>query len=93
MNMEFNIQNGLDRGMTIAEIQQKLNVILALDILRVATTIKAADDQPVGLRPHVVWLEERLKEIEDAVGRYNKSNKQIPTEWTIELLELVKFLL
>lgn len=48
---------------------------------------------PLGLTPQIIWYEQRIKDIEEAIDRYKKANKEIPLEWTDELLELCKILL
>jgi len=44
---------------------------------------------PLGLKPRKFVIEERLKEIEEAISRYLKAVKQIPIEWLNEYNELL----
>jgi hypothetical protein len=41
--------------------------------------------EPVGLIPNKIWISQRIKQIKEAINRYNKVNKEIPKEWIIEL--------
>lgn len=43
---------------------------------------------PIGLKPKKNWINERIKEILEAMLRYNNNGKDIPSEWITELLEL-----
>lgn len=40
---------------------------------------------PIGLRPRVVWLNEREMELLEAMDRYEKAGKEIPVMWGMEL--------
>lgn len=40
---------------------------------------------PIGLIPYDIWISQRIKQIKEAIERYNKLNKEIPKEWVIEL--------
>ena len=40
---------------------------------------------PIGLRPRVVWLNEREMELLEAMYRYEKAGKEIPVMWGMEL--------
>ena len=40
---------------------------------------------PLGLRPRMVWLNEREMEIVEAMERYEKAGKEIPEKWQFEL--------
>lgn len=42
---------------------------------------------PLGLKPQKIWVEERIKEILEAMARYNEAGKAIPREWLEELGE------
>lgn len=42
---------------------------------------------PLGLRPQWIWVEMRIKEIEEAMERYRLKNRPIPEEWDLELHE------
>ena len=48
---------------------------------------------PLGIVPEVIWYEQRIQEIEEAIERFTQVGKDIPIEWTLELLELTKVLL
>ena len=39
---------------------------------------------PLGLRPRVVAMEDRIKEINEAIERYRQAHKDIPVEWLKE---------
>jgi len=41
--------------------------------------------EPIGLIPYDIWISQRIKQIKEAIERYNKLNKEIPKEWIIEL--------
>lgn len=43
---------------------------------------------PLGLRPKNIWMLERIAEIREAMARYAKAGKDIPSAWMVELLEL-----
>lgn len=47
---------------------------------------------PIGLIPYPIWLmnclEERMKDINNAMRRYYEVNKPIPNSWTYEYLQL-----
>lgn len=45
---------------------------------------------PLGIVPRFIRDEERISEIYSAMGRYIKAKKQIPTEWTKEIIDLSK---
>jgi len=45
---------------------------------------------PVGIKPRHLHDTNRIKEIHSAMGRYIEDAKQIPAEWTKELLDLSK---
>lgn len=40
---------------------------------------------PIGLRPRIIWLNEREMEILEAMDRYEKAGKEIPVLWGMEL--------
>lgn len=40
---------------------------------------------PIGLRPRIIWLNEREIEILEAMDRYEKAGKEIPVMWGMEL--------
>ena len=40
---------------------------------------------PIGLRPRIIWLNEREMEITEAMERYEKAGKEIPEMWGMEL--------
>jgi hypothetical protein len=39
---------------------------------------------PLGLMPRALWIEKRMRDIEDAVSRYNMDNKEVPQIWREE---------
>ena len=41
-----------------------------------------------GLRPRNIWILERIAEIREAMTRYAKAGKDIPSAWMVELLDL-----
>lgn len=47
---------------------------------------------PIGLKP--LWLvkEQRLRDIQQAISRFNEANYAIPEEWQIEIKELTEWL-
>jgi len=50
----------------------------------------AAKKPPVGIKPRHLHDTARIKEIHAAMGRYIEDAKQIPAEWSKELLDLSK---
>ena len=40
---------------------------------------------PIGLRPRIIWLNEREIELLEAMERYEKAGKEIPETWNMEL--------
>ena len=40
---------------------------------------------PLGLRPRIIWLNEREIELLEAMERYEKAGKEIPEMWSMEL--------
>ena len=40
---------------------------------------------PLGLRPRIIWLNEREIELLEAMERYEKAGKEIPETWNMEL--------
>lgn len=52
--------------------------------------IKMPVKPPLGLRPKWLSDEQRLEEILAASERYIEANKELPQEWMIELIELVR---
>lgn len=46
------------------------------------------DKPPIGLRPRWIVQALRIREILEAMGRYNSVGKPIPEEWSEELDEL-----
>lgn len=40
---------------------------------------------PIGLRPRIIWLNERAMEITEAIERYQEVGKEVPERWNIEL--------
>lgn len=49
-----------------------------------------AEKPPLGLIPHRYWVEDRIREIYQAITRYNTVNKLVPNEWLEELITLQK---
>jgi hypothetical protein len=45
---------------------------------------------PIGLYPRLFWIEDRIREIQEAVSRYAQLRKRPPDEWEIELKSLWK---
>ena len=50
------------------------------------------EKSPVGLRPRFIVVEERIREIQEALQRYVSANKAVPAEWLVELNEHTQFL-
>lgn len=46
---------------------------------------KKYEKPPLGLRPRIIWLNEREMEILEATDRYEKAGKEIPILWGVEL--------
>lgn len=46
------------------------------------------DKDPIGLRPMYIMVIARLREIDEAVERYNKAEKPVPAIWITERLIL-----
>ena len=46
---------------------------------------KKYEKPPLGLRPRIIWLNEREMEIREAIDRYEKAGKEIPIMWGMEL--------
>lgn len=40
---------------------------------------------PIGLRPRIIWLNEREMEITEAIERYQEAGKEVPEVWRMEL--------
>lgn len=40
---------------------------------------------PIGLRPRIIWLNEREMEITEAIERYQEVGKEVPEVWRMEL--------
>jgi|JI9StandDraft_1071089.scaffolds.fasta_scaffold21386_10 hypothetical protein len=53
-------------------------------------TISQEAKPPVGLEPHLLWLEARRDALYGAIHRYSESCYPVPTEWLAEVLELEK---
>lgn len=45
---------------------------------------EVATKPPIGLKPELIVLEQRQKEIQEAVTRYMEAGLEIPKEWTAE---------
>ncbi len=43
------------------------------------------EEPPIGLRPRIIWLNEREMEICEAIERFEKAGKEIPIMWNVEL--------
>lgn len=48
----------------------------------------AADKPPMGLRPRYIVAQERAIEIVEAMDRYVRAGKKLPTEWLTELIDV-----
>ena len=46
---------------------------------------KKYEKPPLGLRPRIIWLNEREIELLEATERYEKAGKEIPILWGVEL--------
>lgn len=44
---------------------------------------------PIGILPHFIWVEERLKDIREAIKRYVVADEPIPEEWINEYVDLL----
>ncbi|MFW5438109.1 hypothetical protein [Paenibacillus apiarius] len=44
---------------------------------------------PLGIMPKRIWIEQRCKEITDAIQRYIEAGHTIPIEWVMEYNELL----
>ena len=49
-----------------------------------------AEKPPLGIIPHRYWVEDRIREIYQAIIRYHTVNKTVPNEWLEELITLQK---
>jgi hypothetical protein len=47
---------------------------------------------PLGIKPKVLWVEERLKDLDNAIVRYVGMNYDVPQEWIRERVEHVQYL-
>jgi hypothetical protein len=45
---------------------------------------------PIGLRPRVAWIADRMLEISQAIQRYTAAFKPIPVSWIHEYNELAE---
>ncbi len=54
------------------------------------TKVKAVTEAPKGIKPRHLHDNARILEIHAAMGRYIEASKQIPSEWTKEMLDLSK---
>lgn len=50
--------------------------------------IKETQKSPVGIKPHLIWIDQRIDEIIKAMDRYREARKEIPKEWYFELAHL-----
>lgn len=50
---------------------------------------KKEEKPPIGLTPRFVWLKMRKIDIEDAVRRYVKANREVPIEWIKEYFDIL----
>ena len=54
--------------------------------------VKKEEKPPIGLKPRFVWLKMRKIDIEDAMRRYVKANKEVPFEWIKEYLDILSII-
>lgn len=47
---------------------------------------------PLGCKPRFIWVEHRVGELSDAIGRYADDSARMPVEWVIELQEHLTWL-
>lgn len=47
---------------------------------------------PIGLSSRRLWLEDRFKEVSDAINRYKDAGMIVPTEWYEEFFQLTEVL-
>nr|BDD48131.1 hypothetical protein 47 [Balneolaceae bacterium] len=47
------------------------------------------DKPPIGITPRFLWIEDRLKELNQAIDRYAEADKDIPAKWIRERNELI----
>lgn len=46
----------------------------------------------LGITPRFVWLKQRVHEIDDAIYRFMKTQKEIPIEWIDERNIIIKMI-
>lgn len=46
---------------------------------------------PIGVKPHKLWIEDRLEEVRAARQRYIRAKVKHPKEWDSELRELARY--
>jgi hypothetical protein len=44
---------------------------------------------PLGIMPRYLWIEKRIQDLAEAIGRYIESPFPIPTEWVDERNQLL----
>ena len=47
---------------------------------------------PLGCQPRVIWVEHRVGELSEAIGRYADESSRMPAEWVAELSEHLNWL-
>jgi hypothetical protein len=45
---------------------------------------------PLGIKPHYIWIDERVHEVASAIARYSETKTPVPNEWYEELADLLK---
>ena len=45
-------------------------------------------DVPMGIVPRTIWDDERLKQLDGAIGRYKEKGLSVPVEWIQEQNEM-----
>lgn len=45
--------------------------------------------QPIGVLPEFIWIEQRIKDINDAIDRYKEAKLAHPIKWYIERQMLI----
>lgn len=50
--------------------------------------IKQLKKPPIGIKPHFIWIEQRMEEIRQGINRRIEAKVIVPHEWYIELAQL-----
>ena len=60
--------------------------------MAIGTESSPAGQPPVGVRPHWLWIEQRIAEVYRAIGRYEQAQCDVPQKWFDEGERLFKLL-